>query len=194
MTVERYAADVNALKGDLYNVISGLGEDPDREGLRETPMRAAKALMEMTRGYTDNPKSWWRSFSAEAADQMICQFNIPVYSLCEHHLLPFIGVAHIGYICKEKICGLSKLGRVVDMYSRRLQVQERLTHEIMGFLDNELKPRGVMVVVEAEHLCMTLRGVQISGTKTVTSAVTGDFLHPEEGSRDEFLKLLAATR
>lgn len=181
----RHAAEV---------LVTCLDHDPERAGVRETPGRFADAMLELTHGYRDNPDTWWKTFDAEGADQMICQWNIPLYSLCEHHILPFVGYAHIGYIPREAICGLSKLKRVVDLYARRLQVQERLTKQIAAFLDGALKPRGVMVVVEAEHLCMTMRGVQAPGTRTTTSAVLGDFLDPTEGSREEFLRLFATQK
>lgn len=175
----------------VSDILDAIGEDTDRPGLLETPERYAKAIAELTQGYKDDC-SWWKVFDAEGADQMVCQWNIPLYSLCEHHMLPFVGYAHIGYIPKGEICGLSKLKRVVDRYARRLQVQERLTRQIAEFLDGQLKPRGVMVVISAEHMCMTMRGVQTPGTLTTTSAVTGDFLDASEGSREEFLRLMAA--
>lgn len=175
-------------------ILEAVGEDPSRPGLLETPKRVARAMVDLTRGYHDDEGLWWKTFDAEGADQMICQWDIPLYSLCEHHLLPFVGYAHIGYIPKNYICGLSKLKRVVDLYARRLQVQERLTREIAEFLDDALFPRGVMVVLEAEHLCMTIRGVQTPGTLTTTSAVTGDFLDPTQGSREEFLRLMGVRR
>lgn len=178
------------LEDAARDILHHVGEDPEREGLRETPARFARAMREMTSGYRDDPMKWWKTFDAEGADQMIVQENIPLYSTCEHHLLPFTGYAHIGYIPRDEICGLSKLKRVVDMYARRLQVQERLTKQIATFLDGMLHPRGVMVVVKAEHLCMTVRGVQTPGTLTITSAVTGDFLDQTQGSREEFLRLL----
>jgi GTP cyclohydrolase I len=182
------------LLASAKDILVCLGEDPDRAGLRETPGRYARAMQDLTRGYDDDPDDWWRTFDAEGADQMICQWAIPLYSLCEHHILPFVGYAHIGYIPKEQICGLSKLKRVVDLFSRRLQVQERLTRQVADFLDQALSPRGVIVSVEAEHLCMTMRGVQTPGTTTTTSAVTGVFLDQAEGSRDEFYNLMSARR
>lgn len=175
-------------------LVTCLDQDPEREGVRETPGRFANAMLELTHGYRNNADTWWKTFDAEGADQMVCQWNIPLYSLCEHHILPFVGYAHIGYIPRDVICGLSKLKRVVDLYARRLQVQERLTKQIAAFLDKQLTPRGVMVVVEAEHLCMTMRGVQAPGTRTTTSAVLGDFLDPTEGSREEFLRLFATQK
>ena len=178
----------------VTKILDGMGEDVSREGLRDTPARVARAMADLTHGYHAIPDDWWRTFNAEGADQMVCQWDVPVYSLCEHHMLPFVGYAHIGYIPRDVICGLSKFKRVVDMYARRLQVQERLTRQICTFLEEKLQPRGVMVVVEAEHMCMTMRGVQTPGTLTTTSAVTGDFQNPAEGSRDEFMALLRHSR
>jgi GTP cyclohydrolase I len=183
-------SDENVLLDAAHRLIVGIGEDPERPGLRETPARVARAFMDLTSGYHDNYTDWWKAFEAEGVDTMVCQWDIPLYSLCEHHLLPFTGYAHIGYIPRDHICGLSKLKRVVDLFARRFQVQERLTRQISEFLEFELEPRGVMVVVEAEHLCMTIRGVQTPGTLTTTSAVTGDFLDHSQGSREEFLRLL----
>lgn len=171
-------------------IIDTVGEDPSREGLLRTPERFARSMVELTRGYRDPAVEWWTTFDAEGADQMVVQASIPLYSLCEHHLLPFVGHAHIGYIPKDKIAGLSKFKRVVDLYARRFQVQERMTRQIAQFLQTGLQPRGVIVVIEAEHLCMTMRGVQAPGTITTTSAVTGDFLDPGEGSREEFFNIL----
>lgn len=171
-------------------IIELLGEDPERKGLSETPMRVARSLWELTEGYRDNPDTWWKVFEEEHTGQMICQWNIATYSLCEHHMLPFVGYTHIGYIPNKVVAGLSKFSRVVNLYSRRLQIQERMTREICDFLEERLQPHGVMVVVEAEHMCMTIRGVQAPGTMTTTSAVTGDFLDVNEGSRQEFLTLL----
>lgn len=185
---------IRDLRDAAGEILVAVGEDPHREGLRETPTRFARSMNELTYGYRDDHHVWWKTFDAEGADQMICQWNIPLYSLCEHHLLPFVGYAHIGYIPRKEICGLSKLKRVVDRYARRLQVQERLTKQVAEFLNDALDPRGVMVVVEAEHLCMTMRGVQAPGTRTTTSAVLGDFLDPAEGSREEFLRLLATQK
>lgn len=173
-------------------ILLAVGEVPHREGLLKTPERVARAYEDLTSGYRDYPKI--TSFDAEGADQMVCQWNIPMYSLCEHHLLPFVGYAHIGYIPDKRIIGLSKFKRIVDQYAKRLQVQERLTRQIANELEDLISPRGVMVVVEAEHLCMTMRGVQSPGALTTTSAVTGDFLDPEEGSREEFMSLLNRNR
>lgn len=185
---------VESIPPHIERIISILGEDPLRSGLRKTPERVANSLYELTRGYREDIETEIRTFDAEGADQMVCQWNIPLYSLCEHHMLPFVGFAHIGYIPKELVVGLSKLKRITDHFARRLQIQERLTREICDYLDGALSPRGVMVVVEAEHFCMTMRGVQAPGTRTTTSAVTGDFQDPQEGSRDEFLTLLGYSK
>ena len=182
----------NDLTRAAAHIIEAVGEDPSREGLRQTPARVAPAIMELTSGYHQPLEM--TTFDAEGADQMVCQWNIPLYSLCEHHLLPFTGYAHIGYIPNEKIIGLSKFKRLVDRYARRFQVQERLTRQIANELEALISPRGTIVVVEAEHLCMTMRGVQAPGTLTTTSAVTGDFLDPKEGSREEFMSLLNRNR
>lgn len=182
------------LEDAAHTILRVLGEDPEREGLRETPARVARALMELTSGYGPIATTQFRTFDAEGADQMVCQWNIPLYSLCEHHILPFAGYAHIGYIPRDRIIGLSKFKRIVDVYARRLQVQERLTRQIASLVEELVEPRGVIVVVEAEHFCMTMRGVQAPGTLTTTSAVTGDFLDPKEGSREEFMSLLNRSR
>ncbi len=161
--------------------------------VEETPKRFLNMLTELTEGYAEDI-SWMTTFDAEGADQMIAQMNIPCFSLCEHHVLPFSGYAHIGYIPRKKIIGLSKFKRILDMYAKRLQVQERLTRQVADFIEDAIKPRGVIVVIEAEHMCMTMRGVQSPGTYTVTSAVTGDFQDQEEGSREEFMALLGRNK
>lgn len=173
-------------------IIVACGEDAGRPGLARTPERVSETFAELTAGYTT--KLDLTVFDAEGADQMVCQWNIPMFSLCEHHLLPFTGYAHIGYIPKEKVIGLSKFKRIVDLYARRFQIQERLTRQIAEKVEEATSPRGVIVVIEAEHLCMTMRGVQAPGTVTTTSAVTGDFLDPGQGSREEFMSLLQHKR
>lgn len=183
--------NISSLTSALLQV---LGENTERSGLQKTPERVARSLLELTRGYREDIEAEIAVFDAEGADQMVCQWNIPLYSLCEHHMLPFAGYAHIGYIPKEYVLGLSKMKRIVDHFARRLQIQERLTREICDYVEGSVKPRGVMVVVEAEHFCMTMRGVQAPGTKTTTSAVTGVFKDPAEGSREEFLTLLTGQR
>lgn len=158
-----------------YRTILSTAE-PDtwhRDGLRETPMRAAKALAELTDGYDTDIGALLKTFDSDGHDEMVAQSGIHFYSLCEHHLLPFHGVVHIAYIPKGRIVGLSKLARLVDAFARRLQVQERLTDEIANALEKHLATKGVMVIVEAEHLCMAMRGVRRPGAITRTSAVRG---------------------
>jgi GTP cyclohydrolase IA len=149
------------------------GEDPDREGLGDTPRRAAEAMGEFTRGYATDLGDLFTTFDSGGYDEMITVRDIPLYSLCEHHLLPFIGRAHVTYIPAGRIIGLSKIARVVNAFARRLQVQERLTIEIADAVEKYLAPAGLLVMIEAEHLCMTIRGVQVPGTSTITTAVRG---------------------
>jgi GTP cyclohydrolase I len=149
------------------------GEDLDREGLADTPRRAAEALTEFTRGYATDLGDLFTTFDSGGYDEMVTVRDIPLYSLCEHHLLPFIGRAHISYIPDGRIVGLSKIARVVNAFARRLQVQERLTIDIADAIEKYLAPAGLLVMLEAEHLCMTMRGVQAPGTTTITTAVRG---------------------
>lgn len=176
----------------LYRQILRLtGEDPDREGLLKTPERAAKALHFLTQGYRQNPEAILRSALFEQKySEMVVVKDIELYSLCEHHLLPFFGKAHVAYIPNGKIVGLSKIPRIVDAFARRLQVQEKLTVEIRDCLQNALQPMGVAVVIEARHLCMQMRGVQKQNSITTTSAFTGEF--EKEATRKEFLNLISA--
>ena len=172
-----------------------LGEDPDREGLLRTPHRVATSLAWLTRGYEMDIQHVVGSalFDAEGATNMVMVRDIELYSLCEHHLLPFFGKAHIAYIPNGRIVGLSKLPRVVDMFARRLQVQERLTEQIASAIDEVLAPMGVGVVIEAYHMCMMMRGVEKQNSKTITSAVRGSF-RMDQRTREEFLTLAHAPR
>jgi GTP cyclohydrolase I len=166
-----------------------LGEDPEREGLARTPARVASALKWMTQGYASSAKEVvGEGIFKEAHDNMIMVRDIELYSMCEHHMLPFFGKAHVGYIPNGKIVGLSKIPRIVDVYARRLQVQERLTEQIAEGLCSVLNPLGVGVVIEAYHLCMMMRGVQKQNSKTITSALRGAF-REDPKTRDEFLRL-----
>jgi len=176
----------------LYQeIITHLGEDPSREGLLKTPERAAKAMQYLTHGYELNPNKVINSaLFAEEYSEMVIVKDIELYSLCEHHILPFFGKAHIAYIPNGYIVGLSKIPRVVDIFARRLQVQERLTHEILKCIDDALKPLGCAVVIEAKHMCMMMRGVQKQNSTTTTSAFTGQFNHVE--TRNEFLHLISS--
>jgi GTP cyclohydrolase I len=176
---------------DMYkNILDDVGENPSREGLLKTPIRAAKAMQFLTQGYDLNPAEILRSaMFKEDYSQMVIVKDIEVYSLCEHHLLPFFGKAHIAYIPNGHIVGLSKLPRVVDAFARRLQVQERLTNEIRDCLQDTLNPLGVAVVIECSHLCMQMRGIQKQNSATTTSAFTGEFL--KDSTRKEFISLIS---
>ncbi len=179
------------LQDDYLDILSGLGEDTDREGLLKTPERAAKAMQFLTQGYSQDAAEILRSaMFREDYSEMVLVKDIEVYSLCEHHILPFFGKAHIAYIPNGHIVGLSKLPRVVDVYARRLQVQERLTLEVRDVIQDTLKPLGVAVVIEAHHMCMMMRGVQKQNSLTTTSAFTGQFLKNE--TRSEFLRLIGS--
>ena len=172
-------------------LLDRLGEDPEREGLLKTPERAAKAMQFLTHGYDlDATKILKSAMFKEDYSEMVIVKDIELYSLCEHHLLPFFGKAHIAYIPNGYIVGLSKIPRVVDVFARRLQVQERLTHEVLNCIEDTLKPLGVAIVIEARHMCMMMRGVQKQNSVTTTSAFTGAFKNVE--TRTEFLNLLNA--
>ena len=177
---------------DMYkNILDDVGENPTREGLLKTPVRAAKAMQFLTQGYDLNPAEILRSaMFKEDYSQMVIVKDIEVYSLCEHHLLPFFGKAHIAYIPNGQIVGLSKLPRVVDAFARRLQVQERLTNEIRDCIQDTLNPHGVAVVIECSHLCMQMRGIQKQNSATTTSAFTGEFL--TDTTRKEFISLISS--
>ena len=181
-----------ALMKNYQSIIGLLGEDTSREGLLKTPERMAKAMQFITQGYSQDAVSILNSarFKEEVSEMVIVK-DIELYSMCEHHLLPFFGKAHIAYIPNGYITGLSKLARVVDVYARRLQVQERLTTEILKAIKESLKPMGVAVVIEAKHLCMMMRGVQKQNSVTTTSAFDGEFLN-NHVTRNEFLKLISA--
>jgi len=173
-----------------YNqVLTLLGEDPEREGLEKTPMRVAKAMQVLTRGYTQDPhKVLTDALFEEKYNQMVIVKDIDFFSMCEHHMLPFYGKAHVAYIPNGYITGLSKIARVVDIFSHRLQVQERLTEQIMQCINDTLKPQGVMVVIEAKHMCMQMRGVEKQNSITTTSAYSGVF--ESSKTRNEFMDLL----
>ena len=188
--VEQYDDQVTESLSSYYKkVIVDLGEDINREGLEKTPERVAKAMQFLTQGYDINPDDIIQSaMFTEDHSQMVIVKDIEVYSMCEHHMLPFFGKAHIAYIPDGKIVGLSKLPRVVDAYARRLQVQERLTDQIKDCIQRTLNPVGVAVVVEAQHMCMQMRGVEKQNSVTTTSAFTGAF--EEDKTRKEFINLI----
>ena len=182
--------NIESLKEHYSKVLELIGEDPSREGLIKTPERVAKAMQFLTQGYEMNATEILQSaMFSEDYSQMVLVKEIEFYSLCEHHLLPFFGKAHIAYIPDGNIVGLSKLPRVVDAFSRRLQVQERLTNEIRDCIQDTLKPKGVAVVMEARHLCMQMRGVEKQSSLTTTSAFSGAFLESEK-TRLEFMNLI----
>jgi len=180
------------LEENYLSIIKALGENPEREGLLKTPERVAKAMQFLTNGYDINPDDLInQAIFHEEYSEMVLVKHIEIYSLCEHHMLPFFGKAHIAYIPDGKIVGLSKLPRVVDAYSRRLQVQERLTIEIRDCIQRTLQPKGVAVVLECSHMCMQMRGVQKQNSVTTTSAFTGLFL-TNDATRKEFISLIQA--
>jgi len=174
----------------ISSVLSEIGENPEREGLLKTPERVAKSMDFLTNGYKQDPAEILKSaMFSEDYSQMVLVKDIEIYSLCEHHMLPFFGKAHIAYIPNGHIVGLSKIPRIVDVFARRLQVQERLTDEIKDCLQDTLTPKGVAVVIEAQHLCMQMRGVQKQHSSTTTSAFSGIFLKDEK-TRSEFMNLI----
>jgi GTP cyclohydrolase I len=180
--------DLNAAQRAASDFLRALGLPLDTEGMRDTPRRMAHAYAELLTPREFNPTTFPND---EGYDELVLVRDIPIASVCEHHLLPFIGVAHVGYLPGDRIIGLSKLARLVQLFARRAQVQERLTRQIGDWLDETLRPRGIGVVINAEHLCMTLRGVQTAGTRTLTSALLGT-LREDPRSRAEFLSLTSA--
>lgn len=189
---EHFSEDaVEATRKLFSELIIQLGENPNRDGLLKTPERAAKAMHYLTHGYDLDPAKILRSamFEEEYSEMVIVK-DIELYSMCEHHMLPFFGKAHIAYIPNGYIVGLSKIPRVVDIFARRLQVQERLTHEVLDCIEKTLKPQGCAVVIEAKHMCMMMRGVQKQNSTTTTSAFTGQFMKVE--TRNEFLHLISS--
>ena len=169
--------DLDRIAKAVREILEAIGEDPDRDGLRDTPERVARLYAEIASGLHDDPSSHLTVTFEASHDEMVIVRDVPLYSICEHHLIPFLGKAHVAYIPGKdgRITGLSKIARLVDGYSRRPQVQEKLTVQIADAMERTLEPRGVMVVIEAEHLCMSMRGIQKSGSTTVTSAVRGLF-------------------
>ena len=180
----------NRLEEYYRQIIEGVGEDPDREGLEKTPERAAKAMQYLTRGYQQTVDEVVNNAIFESKnEEMILVKDIELYSLCEHHLLPFIGKCHVAYIPTGKVIGLSKIARIVDMYARRLQIQENLTKQIADTLMDAIEPAGVGVIIEAQHLCMMMRGVEKQNSKMTTSMMLGTFLNHDR-TRSEFLRLV----
>ncbi|MEV7008369.1 GTP cyclohydrolase I FolE [Streptosporangium sp. NPDC051022] len=191
MSVNPLKVDSERLEKAVREILIAIGEDPDRDGLLDTPARVARAYAEQFAGLGQTPEDVLTTVFDVDHDEMVLVRDIEVYSTCEHHLVPFHGVAHVGYIPNEKgqVTGLSKLARLVDVYARRPQVQERMTSQIADALMSVLEPRGVIVVIECEHLCMTMRGVRKPGAKTITSAVRGDFRNSDK-TRAEAMALI----
>lgn len=191
-SLEEYNLEItNDVKERYSKIIEEIGEDVTREGLMKTPERAAKAMLFLTQGYQQNAAEILKSaMFKESYNEMVIVKDIELYSLCEHHMLPFFGKAHIAYIPNGHIVGLSKLPRIVDVFARRLQVQERLTEQILDCINDTLKPQGVAVVIEASHMCMMMRGVQKQNSVTTTSGFRGNFV--KEETRNEFLKLISS--
>ncbi len=189
---EEYDKKTTKVLSKVYNtLLDQIGEDPKREGLLKTPERAAKAMQFLTQGYEMDPKAILKgAMFKEDYSEMVVVKDIEVYSMCEHHMLPFFGKAHVAYIPNGHIVGLSKIPRIIDVFSRRLQVQERLTDDILHCIQDTLKPHGAAVVIEARHMCMMMRGVQKQNSVTTTSAFTGQF--EKEETRSEFLNLVSA--
>jgi GTP cyclohydrolase I len=183
---------VDSMADAVYTLLKGVGEDPEREGLLLTPERVAKSLRFLTGGYRQDPEQLLRkAVFTESYDEMVLVKDIDIYSMCEHHMLPFFGKAHVAYIPDGKIVGLSKIPRVVEVFARRLQVQERLTQQIRDAIQHVLNPRGVAVVIEATHMCMVMRGVEKQNSVTTTSAMSGEFMS-NQSTRSEFLRLIGS--
>jgi len=182
--------DLKKIARGVKLILEGVGEDPERPGLKDTPQRVARMFSEILGGLKENPAKQLKAIQSEKHDEMVLIKNIPLYSMCEHHLLPFAGVAHVAYIPKGgRIVGLSKIARVVDILCRRLQIQERLTKQIADLIMEHLKPLGVMVVIEAEHMCMSMRGAKKPKSSTITSALRGSF-RTKSATRSEAMTLI----
>lgn len=185
---------MKGIEGAVRTILEEIGEDADRQGLQQTPFRVARMYREVTRGYHQDPVKLINDAMFDVPyDEMVVVTNIEYYSLCEHHMLPFFGLVHVGYIPKGKVVGLSKIPRLVEMFARRLQVQENMTQQIAQILYEHLKPDGVGVVVEGQHMCMMMRGVQKDQAKMITSAMLGSF-KDDEKTRSEFLHLIRSER
>ena len=187
------SVDSARIEKAVKEILLAIGEDVDREGLRDTPARVARMYTELLGGMREDPKVHLKSVFTEEYDEIVLLRDIPFFSMCEHHMLPFIGVAHVAYLPTGKVLGVSKMARIVDCYAKRLQCQERLTGQIADLMMDNLKPQGVAVVVEASHSCMTIRGIKKSGSTMVTSALRGLF-KSDPRSRNEILSLLHQDR
>ncbi|MBW8000426.1 MAG: GTP cyclohydrolase I FolE [Planctomycetes bacterium] len=186
---KRTNIDTERIEKAVTEILEAIGEDTSREGIKGTPARVARMYGELTAGMEQNPKEHIKSVFTEDYNEIVLLRDIPFYSICEHHMMPFIGSAHVAYLPDGKVLGVSKLARIVDCFARRLQVQERLTDQIAGFIMDSLKPKGVAVVLEASHSCMTIRGIKKPGSAMVTSALRGIFIK-DSRSRAEVLGLM----
>jgi GTP cyclohydrolase I len=186
---ENAKVDIGKIEKAVREILSAVGEDVEREGIKNTPQRVAKMYAELLGGMQEDPKRHLKSVFTENYDEIVLLRDIPFFSICEHHLMPFIGTAHVAYLPAGSVLGVSKLARVVDCFARRLQVQERLTDQIADFIMNSLKPRGVAVVLEASHSCMTIRGIKKPGSMMVTSSLRGIFRRDPK-SRGEIMSLI----
>ncbi len=192
--IENLNGSRDPMDASIRELIKLVGEDPDRDGLTDTPRRVSQAFRELTRGYQQDPHEVLQSALFDVSyDEMVIVKDIEVFSLCEHHLLPFFGKIHIAYIPKKKVIGLSKTARLVDIFARRFQIQERLTQQVAETIQDAIKPAGVGVVCEAQHLCMMMRGVEKQHSSTITSAMFGAF-RTNHQTREEFLSLIATNR
>ncbi|MHC4666185.1 MAG: GTP cyclohydrolase I FolE [Planctomycetota bacterium] len=189
MSSENAKVDIEKIEKAVREILSAVGEDVEREGVKNTPQRVAKMYAELLGGMQEDPKRHLKSVFTENYDEIVLLRDIPFFSICEHHLMPFIGTAHVAYLPAGSVLGVSKLARVVDCFARRLQVQERLTDQIADFIMNSLKPRGVAVVLEASHSCMTIRGIKKPGSMMVTSSLRGIFRRDPK-SRGEIMSLM----
>jgi GTP cyclohydrolase I len=187
--IEKPKIDIERIEKAIKDILQAVGENPDREGLKLTPKRVASMYAELLSGDREDPAEYVKSVFKEKCDEVILLRDIPFYSMCEHHLMPFIGQAHVAYLPADFVVGVSKLARIVDCFAKRLQVQERLTAQIADFLNEHLKPQGVAVVLEASHSCMTIRGIKKPGSVMVTSALRGIF-KKDPRSRAEVLSLM----
>jgi len=186
---DKTSVDIKRIEKAVNEILLAVGEDPKREGLKKTPERVARMYAELLAGMQKDPEKHLRSVFTENYDEIVLLRDIPFYSICEHHLMPFIGQAHVAYLPSGRILGISKLARIVDCFARRLQAQERLTYQIADFIMNRLKPQGVAVVLEASHSCMTIRGIKKPGSVMVTSALRGIFKRDPK-SRSEIMSLM----
>jgi len=186
---KRTNIDIERIEKAVKEILEAIGEDTSREGIKGTPARVAQMYGELTAGMEQDPKEYIRSVFTEDYNEIVLLRDVPFYSICEHHMMPFMGSAHVAYLPDGKVLGVSKLARIVDCFARRLQVQERLTDQIAGFIMDSLKPKGVAIVLEATHSCMTIRGIKKPGSVMVTSALRGIFIR-DSRSRAEVLGLM----